>query len=190
MITFTTEHVQSALDKLLQQYKGKPKFEGFISALASQVQDTENALKQLFEERSIDSAVGVNLDVIGEIVGLARTTGQTDEEYRDDLKVKVVQNLNEGTPEEFIAAAIYFIGANVVEYTELYPAAVSIVADVLLTDERAAVVRTILESFLPAGVSIGNFGFVSSTNPFRFDIGNGFGDDADPELGGLLAGAY
>jgi hypothetical protein len=190
MITFTTEHVQTALDRLLQQYKGKPKFEGFISALAQRVQDTENALKELFEERSIETAIGVNLDIIGEIVGLPRPTGQSDEDYRDDLKIKIVQNLNEGTPEEFIAAAIYFVGANAVEYGELYPASVSLMTDVNLTDERAAEVRVILENFLPAGVSIGNFGFVSSSNPFRFDVGNGFGDDADPELGGILAGAY
>jgi hypothetical protein len=190
MIGFTTEHVEEAIAKLLQQYKGKPNIEGFVSALAEQVQSIENMLKQLFEETSIDTAVGVNLDIIGVIVGLTRTLGQADEDYREDLRVKVIQNLNEGTPQEFIDAALYFIGATYVEYSELYPASVGIVANVALTQAQADAIKIRLEAFLPAGVSLGNFGFIDPLNPFKFNVGSGFGDFYDAGVGGLLSGAY
>ena len=57
---------------LIQQYKNSPNLIGFIRALASAFDPLDKAFSDLMLKRFIDSAEGVNLDVIGRIVVIER----------------------------------------------------------------------------------------------------------------------
>lgn len=188
--TYISDHFAKAKNRLIEQYKGKPKVEGIIEALVTPLQEIENVLQQLKTERWIDSAIGIQLDKIGEIVGIERDYEQEDEDYRLIIKSKIIMNLNQGTPEEVIAAAKFFIGAIFIWYLEVYPAAVDIFSSNIVPVENRAKVRAQLKKFLPAGVSLDSFGQFDEANAFVFSGGTGFGDVNNPSAGGLLADVY
>lgn len=184
-----TEHVVEALDRLLEQFKHRPNLEALISALIAQVQDIENSAFDLYLQRWVDSAVGVNLDNLGELVGQPRE-GRLDGEYRRWIKARILVNRTNGHGDDLIRIAELVIGTlENFELTEYYPAAYNIVVYNYPDDPQ-----TLFDIFFaakPAGV-----GFVLevSENPpealFRFsassaiesDPGYGFGD-------GLFSGA-
>ncbi len=188
--TYVSDHISKAKARLIEQYKGKPKIEGVIEAITKPIQDIEEVLKQLNFERSIDTAIGVQLDKVARIVGAKREMGQSDDDFRFAIKSKIVMNLNQGTPEEIIAAAKIFIGADFIWYLEVYPAAVDIFSTVIVPKSFRGKIKTQLKKFLPAGVALDSFGQFDEKKPFLFDRGAGFGDVRDPNIGGLLADVY
>jgi len=185
-----TDHIAQALDRILFQYKNKPLIEGVFTALVKQVQEIEDALEPLVFERSVNTAIGAQLDEVGAIVGIARVAGQDDVSYRIAIKNKIIQNLNQGTPEEFIAAAKFFLNAAFVWYLEVYPAEVDLFTTTPIAPDDQDRIRALLENFLPIGVSLGLFGQYAGNDAFIFDGGKGFGDINDPSVGGLLADLY
>ena len=188
--TYISDHITRAKNRLIEQYKGKSKVEGVIEALVKPLQELEDVLQQLKTERWVDSAIGVQLDKIGEIVGMEREYEQGDEDYRLLIKAKIIMNLNQGTPEEVIAAAKFFIGAIFIWYLEVYPAAVDIFSSTVVPEENRTKIRAQLKKFLPAGVSLDSFGQFDEENAFVFSGGTGFGDVNDSSVGGLLADVY
>lgn len=188
--TYISDHIARAKERLIEQYKGKPKVEGVVEAVVTPLQEIEDVLEQLQVERWIDTAEGVQLDKIGRIVGAEREIGQNDDDFRLVVKAQIIMNLNQGTPEEIIAAAKFFIGATFIWYLEVYPAAVDIFSTTVIPEPHREKIRAQLKKFLPAGVSLDSFGQFDETNPFIFSGGSGFGDVNDPDVGGLLADLY
>lgn len=66
------DHVALGLTRVLKQYQNSPKFLAFITALLAMNNTVEALLQSLYELPSIDVMTGVNLDVIGRIVGISR----------------------------------------------------------------------------------------------------------------------
>ncbi len=188
--TYISDHIARAKDRLIEQYKEKPKIEGLLEAIVKPLQELEDLFLALGTERWIDSAIGAQLDVVGKIVGALREVGQNDEDYRLAIKAQIIMNLNQGTPEEIIAAAKFFIGSIFIWYLEVYPAAVDIFSSTVIPEENRAKIRAQLKKFLPAGVSLDSFGQFDEANPFIFSGGSGFGDVNDADVGGLLADLY
>lgn len=188
--TYISDHIARAKDRLIEQYKEKPKIEGLLEAVVKPLQELEDLFLALGTERWIDSAIGAQLDVVGKIVGALRDVGQNDEDYRLAIKAQIIMNLNQGTPEEIIAAAKFFIGSIFIWYLEVYPAAVDIFSSTVIPEENRAKIRAQLKKFLPAGVSLDSFGQFDEANPFIFSGGSGFGDVNDANVGGLLADLY
>ena len=66
------------LNELLPaQFKGQPNFTGLINAIASIIQDFENEAFRFFDELSLSTATGDQLDGLGEILGEPRN-GRSD----------------------------------------------------------------------------------------------------------------
>lgn len=95
------DHVTSALDRLPQQFRTKPRIRALVSALVRPTQLIESALFQLLTERSIDLAVGTQLDIIGSIVGQDRR-GQDDTTYRVYLYGRVAVNRSRGSTNDLL----------------------------------------------------------------------------------------
>lgn len=194
--TVISNHVEKATDRLLEQYKNKPKIVAFLTGFVTQIQDLESGFNQLSTDRSIETAVGVQLDKLGDIIGIARIPGQLDEPYRLAIKEKIILNLNSGTPEQVIAAVYLYLGLDPtsgpkISYNELFPAAVEIFADGFVADQdQVDAVREKIQRTLPAGVSLETFGYFDAANAFRFDASPGFGSTTDSGIGGTLAGLY
>ena len=63
-----------------------PRFMGLARAVLRQAAELREAVAELGEAFSFETAAGVQLDLIGGMIGIAREDGQTDEDYRKELK--------------------------------------------------------------------------------------------------------
>src|SRR5687768_3990656 len=75
--------------------------EKLLAVLATPFQSLESALQQLLTERSIDTAIGAQLDVIGRVVGQKRN-GMSDDDYRRYCRARIATNRANGTVENLI----------------------------------------------------------------------------------------
>jgi hypothetical protein len=67
-----TPFLEEARTKVTDQFKGKPVFDKYLQLMNLGKEEIQTVLKDVMQLRSIDTAVGVQLDVIGEIVGRPR----------------------------------------------------------------------------------------------------------------------
>jgi hypothetical protein len=191
-LTFIFDHVVKALDRLPEQYRGKPRLSTFIAIFVQEIQTLETMFQTLHTLRSIDTAEGVQLDGVGQIAGLKRVPGQSDQLYRQLIKTRIAQNFNQGTPEEMIAAAKFFLGTDDINYNELYPAAMAIMSSVELNGSQAAFIYGQLRRLKAGGVALAEFGHYPTERAFRFDLpdDNSFGDVNDGTVGGVFSDLY
>ena len=104
-----------------------------IAGLTSEATDIQTQLQNLITQRSLQTAEGVQLDGIGQIVGLERIPGQPDDGaiiegvpvtgYRQALEFQIFINGSSGVPEDVIAALKFFTQASKVSYWNFFPAA-------------------------------------------------------------------
>lgn len=66
------DHVQLGLSRVAKQFQESPNFLAFLTALLSVNNEIENVLQSMYMLPDVDSMSGVNLDVIGAIVGANR----------------------------------------------------------------------------------------------------------------------
>lgn len=97
------------IDDLPQQFQGKQYIEALISAFSKQLEELHGVFKQLDTETDLESAVGKNLDMVGDIITLTRKEAGvlagidvedpviSDERYRQFLKYQMLVNTNECT---------------------------------------------------------------------------------------------
>lgn len=66
------DHAALAVQRLAVQFKESPNLIAYIQELIREQDDLEQVFQDLYTDRWIDTAVGVNLDVVGEYVGQER----------------------------------------------------------------------------------------------------------------------
>jgi len=74
----------------------------FIKAFADQYQDLEYAFQDLKTGVQLNNAIGVQLDGIGDLVGIPRFTDD-DNLYRTAIRFQISLNNSNGTPEDIIS---------------------------------------------------------------------------------------
>lgn len=197
-----TSHREEAIALLLYQLKGKPRLEVVVGALGTQVQEIEDALWDLLLERGIESGVGTQLDGIGEIVGKERG-GIGDSAYRCILRAWVKVLRSSGTSDQLIE--IVRLSQNDADFaltlTEPDPATIRIVLDEplvlggggrikrlfrLLVEAKSGGVKLFLEGTVSEFDDVFSFGDV----PTETGSSNGWGDTADPDVGGEFVAAF
>ena len=87
-LTQKSTHVQEGLANLVQQFKDKPDLAALLTSYLEQIQDLETAYFGLLTERTLNAAVGVQLDGIGAIVGEDRR-GRDDADYRLAIRARI-----------------------------------------------------------------------------------------------------
>jgi hypothetical protein len=190
MTSTIPNHVELALERLLEQYKRSESIREVISVFAERTQELEDALFDSIAAMYINNAEGVNLDRVGEIVGIARL-GLSDDLYRIEIRAKIIRNKNSGTPEEVISAAKFFLGVTSILFYELYPAGIEIFTTAPVDPVELAKIKAAIQSFIPAGVGLSTFASYDPELGFLFNVpGVGLGDTDDPLVGGLLADLY
>lgn len=141
----------------------KTNFQKLIYSFCTEGQDIQNVLQQLLTERYLSTAFGVQLDGIGQIVGLARIAGQPDDTtgtqtgYRQALEFQIFYNSSNATPEEIIFIAAFITASTHVNYIEYYPAAYQVVVNNVIINGffgsyQANTIPTLLKNAGPAGV--------------------------------------
>lgn len=65
-------YLEQARERVTEQFKDAPVFDKYLQLLIGDSLELQTVLKDLMEKRSIDTAVGRQLDIIGDIVGQPR----------------------------------------------------------------------------------------------------------------------
>lgn len=193
-----TTHVQDALNRLLQQYKGRPLIEGMYTSFVDQIQDLENAIFALDEGRQLydgtsSPAVGAQLDTLGVIVGIPRN-GLSDAEYLLFIFGKIAENFSDSTLPTILTVIGYVFQAEQVKLQEIYPAGIAIqILGTPLNPTLWPIALSLVQAALGAAIKVIFAGAYPTTNVFRFyaaDTGpeNGFADLNVPGSGGVFIG--
>ena len=127
-MTKITTLAVDAINRLIAQFKDKPKLEAFLNAVSNELQAFENASFELNSLLDIDTMEGAQLDGIGTIVVEPRQ-GKSDAEYRVALRQKIAANAGSGEPESVIETFLLVTGSTVATYMEDYPAGFGIYGD-------------------------------------------------------------
>ena len=133
-----TDYDSNTLNKLLEQYKQSPNLKSIIQSANISANDLEQALFEIRDEYYISTAVGVQLDVLGIIWGVARE-GLVDADYRAKILAKMAVT-NSGEPESIISLLKILFGATFVLYQPFYPAGFYIFTDGTITIAELEVV--------------------------------------------------
>lgn len=68
----TIEHANKAIERLATQFKESTNLIAYIRTLLAESDTLESVIQSIITERALDTAVGKQLDIIGEIVGQSR----------------------------------------------------------------------------------------------------------------------
>lgn len=82
--------------RLIEQFEDKPNILGVLDAFLEETQAVEDLAFEVNTAFDKDTAIGVQLDVIGKLVGESRE-GRSDEPYRDAINGQIDANTADGT---------------------------------------------------------------------------------------------
>lgn len=125
-----------------------------LAGLVSQFQPIEEAFAQLLLERSVNNAVGAQLDAIGKIVGQPRS-GLVDDDYRRFVRARIAANRSSGLVDDIlrVIALVVFDPAAHLQYIPQHPAAFAFrINQVAVSDTVAAIAGEFLRDVVAAGV--------------------------------------
>jgi len=92
----TVDHTELGVNRLIWQYRGsQPRMQAWLSTYLDSYQTLEDTAIQVLANRWPLTAVGVQLDTLGEIVGQARGT-LTDDQYRLFILARILVNKSIG----------------------------------------------------------------------------------------------
>lgn len=192
-------HVANGLDRRLEQYRNDPGMQQILTSLLQRAQDAENCVWEIINNRDVDSAIGVQLDILGKIVGRGRGN-LTDDDYRTIIKCQILINRSSGTPVDIGKVAILSLPPGFDwTYEEGYPAVIVITlvdtwtgtADALNTvfqnlqqTRSGGVLLFLIYHTIPAANTF-TFSPLSAPVP---STTQGFSDYNNPGTGGFFAG--
>ena len=205
------DYLEEARSRITEQFKEKPIFDKYLELLIGGKIELQQVFKDLMQKRSLNTAIGSQLDQIGEIVGQSRTLvnvqtmpAQTvvldDDTYRIFIKSKIAKNITRSTPEDIMANANLIFdttgstlqGEGNAAYTLLIGRNLTPTEQALLgyvVQEDGYVTRLIPK---PAGVRV-DYGSFIPDNYFGYQGApnvKGYGDLDDPSVGGYYASLF
>ncbi len=191
-----TNHVQQALARLMQQYKGFPNYEKLITALVQPVQEIENALDgiepntQLYNGTTYPS-VGAQLDGIGEIVGCPRN-GLSDAAYLVFILGTIIENFSDSTQDVIVSAWVDLFAPYYLILTNNPPAEQNaFIANPQLDSSLYLQAINIIQNAMGGGIKLGSVTLFDETHPFGFVDANDLSDTGPaPSFGFAGAPAY
>ena len=169
--------IENLIKDFPTQFQDKKNIRALCSAFDIQVAELIDAFMEIKNNTSLDTAVGKQLDLIGDIVGLTRIEGALlcgnknyydvldDEVYRQYLKYKSYKNSNGCTYYDVIEELMTVSGIDNIKYEEdeLYPA--TVVVTLPLSDRDKVLNIGGIPTISPAGVSfLYKFSFGETTN--------------------------
>jgi hypothetical protein len=187
LATKITTHVQDALARFMQQYKGRPRFAAYVSALVDQIQDLENAYFDLDFGRSVYGSVGVQLDLLGTLVGISRN-GLPDSEYILFILGKIGEDTSDTTIDKVAAVYGILLNSPITQEQDLYPAGVGLATGSDIDQSLVQIVWEMVQNSLGAGIRLEFLEVFDPVDAFAFagsaGTALGFGDDLNPLTGG------
>ena len=151
---------------MLHALQDKPVITNFVLSFAEQSQDLEDMFRQLLEERSLDTAVGVQLDIIGYLVDELRQ-GRNDEEFLKSIKLRIAINSSSGTVTDIINVTRLLLDDNTVNVIVFRsaPAQITLFID---SDEAPVDFEDTMRQVIAAGVKLDRILYPSDRLPLIF----------------------
>lgn len=184
-------------------------FDKYIQVLLGGKIELQEVFRQLMQDRSLDTAVGAQLDVLGEIVGQSRTLvnvqtmpAQTivleDDAYRIFIRSKIAKNITRATPEDIMANANLIFDTTGSTIQDEGNAAYTLYIGKILSPLEQSLLNYIIQEDgyvtrlipKPVGVRV-NYGNFPGDNFFGYQGAlnvKGYGDLDNPSIGGVYAG--
>lgn len=181
-LTEKTDHVTEGQALLIEHFKNSTNLKAVLAAYLAQVQELEAMMFDLLEDRNLDTAVGSQLDVIGEILGLDRN-GLSDSDYRSYLRARIVLNFGSGTIEDVrdvIQLVTVTSGTVTIDISESFPSDPAHF-EIIITDPIIAGEATIIASVVADAKGAGIRGVITywidpTADVFQYDDGPGYDD--------------
>lgn len=190
LIEWIIDFIARARGRMLQQFKREeaPNLDKLLQVLIAEIQEAENELYELRVLRSVSTASGEQLDVLGDLVGIDRN-GLSDIDFRNEIFLQIAIN-NGGGQEPVLSALLSNLtDATVIDIWEIFPAGLDIFIN---SDDLSLSTIQSLRRAIAATVSL-QFAYTDGGDPFAFDgdsYGLGFGSTADADEGGEWAAVY
>jgi hypothetical protein len=193
MITRITNHVQLALGRLLEQDKGKAGIANLASALVEPLQTLENTFMDLLTLRVLGAASGLQLDQLGDVVGIDRL-GLGDAAYAQRISARILVNISNGDPETLIQIFKLLTQGSLVVYEEHFPAGYGVMSNGPIPADQRDLILALMEAATGGGIRMDTFGVFDNSAPFAMAgtiyPGGGFGSTLNPTAGGKLGQLY
>lgn len=187
-IDYVSDWTARLRSRLYTQFRNKVTWEKWVVLLGRQFQDLEDATQTLFSFFDIDNVSGLQLDLIGRVVGQPRN-GVSDADYRLYLRARIATNRSTGTPEDLYRVFRALFGASiglVVTTSNIGVKAFALRVKGVITHAQAAIGLSFLRDAKESGArALLEWQESVDANLFRFDSGPGF--DVGVFAGGLPA---
>lgn len=149
----------------------------WITAYTPQIQELEDELFNLLNQRALSTAEGAQLDGLAELVGISRYTGESDADLLIRIQAQILANKSSGTIPEILTIVGLLVGLSVeLEFIEYFPAEFRLVANDIVASHGEEIGN--LLQFIKGGGIRGIFEWFDTSPPFSFagnPSGAGFG---------------
>ena len=122
-VTQVSSHTDELLSRVTSQFVGKENIGKLLKIIGEELDELEEVWFELLTDKSLRTAVGKQLDVVGVILNLTRN-GMSDEDYRERLRYQIAINASNGTPDELISLTKVLTNVTTVKLEERFPAEV------------------------------------------------------------------
>lgn len=164
-MSYVLDHEIAGAKLLTEQFRRKLAVVALLKSWLGQVQLLEDQIEQLQVQRSLSTATGVNLDLLGAIVGQPRG-GRDDSQYRIWIAGRVLVNKSRGKTPQVIAIAAKLCGGDV-ELFEYQPATFIIRSHVPVAGNDGVEIAKLLKLAKAAGIAM-QFVWFDVSTAFRF----------------------
>lgn len=172
MIGRLKSYAALAFDWLLSRFDDAGNLQRILKAFADEIQELEDAIHEQLSERLLENATGDQLDQYGELVDQPRD-GRSDDTYRVLIRVKILRNTSEGTPERLIKILNKLTRPQLIDYTDGGGVAELVAYDTNAISGVLSETHRILQDAAPSGVRVSIIQ-ANETDSFRYDTGPGY----------------
>lgn len=192
MIEHLSDFLEQGADQLLEQFRDKPRLLAYLNAVLRPIQKFEDDVWAVILSRLIDDAIGVQLDILGKIVGEPRGSHVDDEIYRLFIRARIAINHTHGHADDVIGV-LRLVEAAEFSFSEYYPATI-LIEYVAVTAAPATVLFELANEARAAGVALlltygtqtDFFSFCAGLTPIADSV-HGFAP-TDLSSGGYISG--
>lgn len=167
----------TAINRIYKQWQGLQSWLDMAEWTGQTTKDADEQQGQILDQISIQTSTGVQLDKIGELVGIRRN-GLSDTEFRAAIKVEVQTLFASGTIPDVLGAIASILNdpTRTIVFRESFPAAFVVTIDSLTVAELDLILELVCDvpaAGVAALIGIGDDGYA-----------RGFGYTPEPEHAG------